>query len=159
MQPLLKAGLSQDASDALRRAGLTAADIGQTIGDADPSAGTHEAEATLDHGRHYSAATDIHITGKTDAQVKFLLVSLSLQGFVCFYRDPGRDHWPTKDARHVHVIYCGVPMKRSLRDQVHSWLAGKNGLKRNAPYLFWQPSAKAQQICRAFFLEHNPANS
>ncbi|BDI33375.1 hypothetical protein CCAX7_54260 [Capsulimonas corticalis] len=159
MQPLLKAGLSQGASDAFRRAGVTGAMIGQTIGLAKASAGEHKPETTLDNGHQYSAATDLHIQDLNDQRVKYLLTALSLEGFACYYRDPGRDHWPTKDARHIHAVYCGVPMKESLRNQAHSWLAGKNGLLSNAPYLFWQPSAKAQAIVRTLFLAHNPADN
>lgn len=153
---LLKDGLCPDASDALRAAGLTADRIGQTVGGASASGGTHLSDGKI-NGKDYTAAVDIRIGGVSEADVKILLGKLADHGFAAFYRNPGHDHWPATELRHVHAIYAGVHMKKALRNQVHAWCNGRNGLKSNAPYLFWQPTQAQENVVRTLFLAHNPA--
>ena len=152
---LLKYGLCQGASDALAHLGLGPR-VGQTIGFAVASAGTHAPDGQWD-GHPYCAATDLHVADLGHDDIRSLLSQLAGMGFAAFFRRPGFDHWPAYDALHVHAVYAGVPMKPSLQDQVHQWLHGLNGLASRAPYEFWQPSPAQCQIVRALFLAHNPA--
>ncbi|MBV9850091.1 MAG: hypothetical protein JO250_10500 [Armatimonadetes bacterium] len=150
---LLKYGLCPDASEALARLCLGAR-IGQTVGFAAASAGTHAPDGALD-GHPYCAATDLHVADLGHAEVRELLSRLADMGFAAFYRRPGFDHWPAYDALHVHAVFAGVKMKPMLQDQIHQWLHGLNGLASRARYEFWQPSAAQCQVVRALFLAHN----
>jgi len=159
-QPLLKAGLHPSASDALRKAGVTADRVGQTTGHARASAGTHEPDGTV-NGHEYSAATDIRIGGMSEAEVKALADKLSAQGFACFPRYPGRDHWGASEVKHMHIVYGGCAMKQVLRRQVHDFCHSPqmlNGLASHAPYTFWHPQEASVQVVRTLFLAHNPTN-
>jgi hypothetical protein len=44
----------------------------------------------------------------------------------------------------IHAIYVGAAMKRSVRDQVRDWYAGKNGLVSHTEYKFhtWSQCAR-----------------
>ena len=79
-QPLLKAGLHPDASDALRRLGITADRISQTIGNAPASAGTHGVDGVA-NGHPFSAATDLRTGGMTEAAIRQELDGLGRAGF------------------------------------------------------------------------------
>ena len=48
-------------------------------------------------------------------------------------------------------------MKLSLRNQVHDYLHGKNGLAHHGPYTFFQPTQAAKNTIRSLFLAHNQA--
>ena len=151
---LLKYGLCADASDALAHLCLGHR-LGQTIGYAVASAGTHAPDGLAD-GQPYCAATDLHVSDLGFDEVRTLLGRLAGAGFAAFFRRPGFDHWPTYDALHVHAIYAGVKMKPALQRQVHGWLHGLNGLASQARYEFWQSTPAQCQIVRALFLAHNP---
>lgn len=151
---LLTYGLAPDASDHLRCAGLDAGDISQTIGNAAASAGTHAQDGTID-GKAYCAATDLRVASLTDGEVRQLLDALATQGFAAFFRDPGNDGWPSTEARHVHAIYVGVPMKAALRAQVQDWLAGRNGLASHGAYTFYQASPAKKLAIQELFAKHN----
>lgn len=148
-------GLHPIASDRLRCAGITAARITQTIGNATASAGTHAQDGVYD-GHAYSAATDLSVLGLTDAQVKVLVAKLDALGFAAFYRKPGYDGWPASEARHVHVVFAGAKMKSSLRSQIWDFLAGKNGLASHTTYTFYQPPADVKAYIKAIFSKANP---
>ncbi len=151
---LLTYGLAPDASDHLRCSGLDAGDISQTIGDAAASAGTHAQDGTIG-GKAYCAATDLRVGGLTNAEVRQLLDVLASQGFAAFFRDPGKDGWPASEARHVHAIYAGVPMKAALRAQVQDWLAGKNGLASHGSYAFYQASPAKKLAIQELFAKND----
>ena len=155
---ILKWGLHPDASDALRSIGITAAGISQTIGNAAASAGTH-AQDGVAQNHPYSAATDLRVRGWSSARLKALLDALGHVGFAAWYRNPGSDHWPAGQVVHIHAVYAGAPMKHILRDQVHDFLHGRNGLASHAAYAFHQPDAQSQDKVRALFLAHNPVNN
>lgn len=152
----LKWGLHPDASNALRKLGIKATGISQTIGNAPASAGTHLQDGTA-KGYAYSAATDLRTLGMTAAQVKTLLQNLAEVGFVAWYRKPGSDGWPSNGAYHIHAIWVSAPMKLSLRNQVHSFMAGKNGLKSNATYTFYTWSQCWRDALWKAFIKVNPA--
>lgn len=152
---LLKWGLHPIASDRLRCAGITAARITQTIGSAAASAGTHAQDGTVD-GKPYCAATDLSVSGLTDAQVKTLIAKLDTLGFAAFYRKPGYDGWPSSEARHIHAVFAGAKMKSSLQAQIWDFLAGKNGLASHTAYTFYQPPADIKAFIKAIFLAANP---
>jgi hypothetical protein len=154
-QPLLKAGLHPDASDALRAIGITADGISQTLGSAPASAGTHAADGEID-GVAFSAAVDLRTGGLTTAQIHARLEQLGLAGFAAWYRSPGSDGW--SGAAHIHAIWVNVPIKRSLRDQVHDYCNWRNGLVSHSIYTFHRFSQAAIDVVRARFLANNPTN-
>ena len=155
---LLKHGLCPAASDALRRIGITADRITQTIGHAAASAGVHEQDGEID-GHPYCAAVDLSAHGLTVPQVVQLLDRLGEQGFAAWYRQPGHDHWPASDALHVHAVYAGVKMKAALRSQIHDFCHGKNGLASHTVYHFHPPTAASIAAVRSHFLASgNPVN-
>ncbi|MGZ3420990.1 MAG: hypothetical protein ACXVEF_41415 [Polyangiales bacterium] len=147
---ILKWGLHPIASDRLRCAGITAGRITQTIGSAAASAGTHAQDGTYE-GHAYSAATDLSVSGLSDAQVKTLIAKLDALGFAAFYRNPGHDGWPSSEVRHVHAVFAGAYMKSSLRAQIADFLAGKNGLASHTAYTFYQPSAAVKAYVKKIF--------
>lgn len=149
-------GMHPLAFEAYLKAQLHPSRIGQTIGHAAASAGTHAQDGDYE-GVPYCGATDLHIADLGGDQVKTLLSALADAGFAAYYRRPGFDHWPSGDARHVHAIYGGCRMKGLLQTQIHDWVHGRNGLMSHAAYEFWQPSEAQGQIVRALFLAHNPA--
>jgi len=151
---LLHWGLHPDASDRLRCAGVPAERITQTIGNAAASAGTHAADGTA-NGLAYSAATDISTRGLSTADIHALLDRLANQGFAAWYRWPGHDGWPSSEAPHIHAIYVGCRMKASLRSQVTSWLAGRNGLVSNTVYGFHSWTAAQRALVRAVYDRFN----
>lgn len=160
-------GMHPDAFEAFLRA-CKAANcdpprvILQTIGDAPASAGTHalDGQAHLGDGvfANYSAATDLRSRGfGTDAN-NWLWLKLIEAGFVGWWRHTGA----FARSPHFHIVWPGCKMKRSLRNQVHSFLARRSGLVGDAPEPFLQSQdhlseASAQRI-RALFLAHNPAD-
>ncbi len=144
--PLLRSGLHQRASDALRAAGVPSWRITQTIGNAAASAGTHARDGYF-NGTAYSAATDLSTSGMSTTQVANLLERLAKLGFACWYRQTGRDGW--NGVTHMHIVYANSAMKSSLRSQVRSWLAGRNGLVSNTIYQFHHFSATAKAAVTA----------
>jgi len=144
---LLRSGLHPRASDALRAAGVSASRITQTIGSAAASAGTHASDGTV-NGRAYSAATDISVSGLSDAQIRNLLSRLAKVGFAAWFRQPGHDGWPSSEARHIHAVYANAKMKASLRSQMRSWLVGRNGLVSNTLYGFYHWTSSEKSIVR-----------
>lgn len=143
---LLHYGLHPRASDALRAAGVAEWRITQTIGNAAASAGTHARDGYV-NGKPYSAATDISTSGLSTAQIHNLLERMAKLGFALWYRQNGRDGW--YGANHIHAIYANCAMKSSLRSQVRSWLAGRNGLVSNTLYGFHHFSAAAKATVKA----------
>lgn len=152
-QPLLKWGLHPDASDALRRVGISSDRIMQTIGGAPDSKGTHLQDGTV-AGQPYSAATDISVRNWSQRKIRSVLEELGKEGFAAWYRQPGSDHWPSTSAPHIHAVYVGCKMKPILRRQVNAWLEGRNGLRSNAPYRFYKWSGPAKSKVRSLFRAH-----
>ena len=149
-KPVLKFGLHPRASDAFRSIGITASRIMQTIGNAGPSAGTHLQDGTF-HGHPYSAATDLSVSGLSNAQIRHLLERLAKVGFAAWYRQPGHDGWPASEVRHIHAVYANAKMKTSLQSQIRSWLVGRNGLVSNTLYGFYHWTAAAKAVVRHKF--------
>ena len=156
--PYLRYGLHPDASNALVSIGITSARILQTIGSAAAFAGIHAQDGTAS-GKPYSAATDLSVSGLSSTQIATLLDDLARVGYAGWYRRPGFDGWPASEIAHIHVIWVGAPMKRSLRDQIHDWVVGKNGLASHGPYAFHAfPKCRRDAILARFVL-HNPATN
>jgi hypothetical protein len=137
-----------------RCVGIAATDISQTIGNAPASAGTHAQDGTI-NGVDYCAATDLRTQGLTDADVYQLLDELASQGYAAFFRDPGKDGWPSTEARHIHAIYVGVPMKSALQAQVHDWIDGLNGLASHTAYSFYQADSAKKLLVEQLFAQFN----
>jgi len=153
---LLRSGLHPRASDGLRAAGVAAWRITQTIGSDPTSAGTHFRDGYV-AGKPYSAATDLSTSGMSTTQVANLLERLAKLGFVCWYRQTGRDGW--NGVTHMHIVYANAAMKASLRSQVRSWLAGRNGLVSNTTYQFHKFSAAAKAAVNAKWAMSNHGTS
>lgn len=145
---VLKWGLHPRASDGLRAAGVSSSRIMQTIGNAAASAGTHARDGYV-NGQPYSAATDISVYGLSQTQIANLLEKLGKVGFAAWYRHTGYDGW--YGVNHIHAVYANCLMKSSLRSQVRSWLAGRNGLVSNTTYHFHTFSAAARATVKAKF--------
>lgn len=156
---VLKWGMSQAASDAYKASGHDPARLGQTIGNAVLSAGTHEQDGTDQFGNPYSAAVDIsvmHPTKLTDDEIRSFSRDLSAHLFACFPRLPWHPEDGWLEIAHMHCIYVNEPMKLPLRNQVHSLLRGHNGLKGDGVYHFIQQTPEILQKLREAFLAHNP---
>jgi len=149
---LLKWGLHPRASDALRSVGVASWRIMQTIGNAAASAGTHAQDGTV-NGHPYCAATDISVSGLSNAQIRNLLEKLGRVGFAAWFRWPGHDGWPSYEVRHIHAVYANAKMKSSLRSQVRSWLVHRNGLVSNTIYQFYTWSTTAKDVVRHKFAQ------
>jgi hypothetical protein len=149
---VLKFGLHPRASDALRSIGITASRIMQTIGNAPASAGTHAQDGVV-NGHPYCAATDISVSGLSNAQIQNLLARLAKVGFAAWFRWPGHDGWPASEVRHIHAVYANAKMKASLRSQVRSWLVGRNGLVSNTLYSFFHWTAAEKAVVRGKFTQ------
>jgi hypothetical protein len=149
---ILKFGLHPRASDALRSIGVSASRIMQTIGNAPASAGTHAQDGVV-NGHPYSAATDISVSGLSNAQIRNLLARLAKVGFAAWFRWPGHDGWPASEVRHIHAVYANCKMKTSLRSQIRSWLVGRNGLVSNTLYSFFHWTAAEKAVVRHKFTQ------
>jgi len=166
--PPIKWGLSQAASDAYKAAGHDVWRIGQTIGNAVLSAGTHEQDGIDSDGNPYSAAVALSVRlvqGSSeylpDATIAQICDDLFAHGFWPFPRLPWHPDDGWKEIAHIHCIYLGEPMKEPLQKQVHEAFAGHNGLAGDGVYHFWQPKSETQEekdqieANRALFLKFN----
>lgn len=108
------------AHAAMVAAGVSDSALMQTFGDAPASVGTHCPE----HGVSYSDATDFYPGSNPCARVH----ALRMNGFAAFHRTR-----PTFSDDHIHAVYAGAPvMKSSLKSQLQSFYAKRNGLVSNA---------------------------
>ena len=151
---LLKAGLHPGASAALEKIGFPVERIGQVIGHAAASKGTHEADGTCE-GHAYTCAMDLRVGGWDRAEIRGWLDKLGSVGIAAWYRCPGEDGW--SGAAHLHAVWAGAPMKAGLQRQVHDYCHGRNGLASHAPYRFHARRPADVETVRALFLAHNPA--
>ena len=151
-------GLHPLAFAALVAAGLSVTRISQTIGSAPASAGTHVKDGEY-LGHDYCAASDFRCRDLSTPEVRDLCDRLAGAGFLPFFRNPGVNGWPADQARHIHAIFPGCPMKEMLRSQVHDYLADRNGLVSHADYSFRPPTVAECDIARAAFLSHNPMDN
>lgn len=106
------------AHAAMLAAGVSDSALIQTFGDAPLSVGTHCPEP----GVSYSDATDFDPGGSACSRVH----ALRMHGFAAFYRTPPSFGY------HIHAVYAGAPvMKSSLKSQLQSFYAKRNGLVSN----------------------------
>ncbi len=150
-------GLHPAASDALVYLGITPDRVTQTIGSAAASAGTHAQDGSAE-GVPYSAATDLRVLGLSDADIRQYIIDLAAAGYAGWYREPGADGVPSDWSPHIHTVWVGAPMKGSLRNQVRSWMDGRNGLVSNTAYGFHQWPQCVRDALWERYLEHNPAD-
>lgn len=107
------------AETAFEAIGIPHSEYLQTFGDAKASVGTHCPEP----GTHYSAATDLTTSSHPCERVH----ALRMHGFAAWYR------FPPSFSPHIHAVYAGTPvLKSSLKNQIQSFLEGRNGLVSNA---------------------------
>jgi hypothetical protein len=100
-------------------------------------------------GSEFTGAADISVRCLSEEQIKELLTKLAKSGFAAWYRKPGADGWT--DVAHVHAVWVRDPLKPVLKGQVKSWLEGRNGLRSNMTYKFWQPSNELRASVRSTF--------
>lgn len=150
-------GLHPDASDALQYLGVSEGSITQTIGDAAASAGTHASDGTAE-GHDYTCAIDLSVSGLSEDEIHQYIDDLAAVGYAGWYRQPGADGVPSSWAPHIHAVWAGAPMKASLRDQVRSWIDGRNGLVSDTPYAFHQWPQCLRDAIWERYLQHNPAD-
>lgn len=142
------------------QAGISPARVVQTLGHAAASAGTHGKDGTFinENGKPeaYSAALDLSVKHPrlTVEQRERLQKKLWSNGFGFWYRQA--PEFPNNE--HLHGIYFGVKMKRSLRNQAHAFLAHTSGLVSDKADKFVRDNLTAtqEQHLRKMFLENNP---
>jgi hypothetical protein len=138
--------------------GLPVSRIGQTIGHAAASAGTH-VKTGVYKGADYSPCFDLRIHDLTDDECRAILVKLADHGIAAFYRKPGHDHWPSTEIRHIHAIWPDCQMTPIVERQVHDWLCTPvlNGLASHAPYVFFQNTHGQRLLVRILFARQHKA--
>jgi hypothetical protein len=169
-------GMTSQMQDAYRRACIRAfgADkngaplfvprLVQGYGDAPDSKGTHDYERDKDNkalmiaGKPYCCALDISIKGWTghfkqsqQAAIKWFLYCLAEEGFVGWYRYR-RSFFKNQ---HMHIVYVGHKMKRSLINQVKEFFVGGDGLVGDEKEPFWTPPASAIAGLKLLFQRNN----
>lgn len=144
-------GLHPDAKAALEKAGADHRITRSLDCDATP-ANYHGPDTSLG-GEQVSSAVDISVRCLDAAAIKQLLGHLAILGFAAWYREDGKDGW--KGSNHIHAVWAAGPLKRQLRGQVTSWLAGRTGLIGNATYSFWQASNEQQQAVYSAYEKSN----
>lgn len=129
-------GLVPQALEALRTIGADHR-ITQTINPGTAPANYHGRDQSIG-GNDVTVAVDTSVRCLDAESIRRLLSALALTGFAAWYREDGEDGW--KGNAHIHAVWAAEPLKRQLRAQVASWLAGRTGLVGDAKYQFWQPS-------------------
>lgn len=138
------------------KSGVSCTRVGQVIGSAKASKGTH-AQTGVYQGAPFGACFDMHVTDMTHAQVIHNIVQpLAALGFVPYMRVPGEDHWPASEAYHVHVVYPGCAMVTSVAHQVEDWLGAplKNGLASHVPYHAYANTHDERLAAKTLFANH-----
>ncbi|GAC1397915.1 MAG: hypothetical protein NVSMB52_11510 [Chloroflexota bacterium] len=139
--------------------------IVQTIGGAVASHGTHLEDGVwtdpaTGHHYPYSAAFDVSIyhlhDGTPDAlsesQIHALLNACASNGIFGWWRRTGS----FAQHQHIHLVYAGMTMKQSLRNQCHDYLHNRDGLVDGRPDGFFVPDVAQDNVIRALFMAHNP---
>lgn len=130
-------GLHPKALEALAQIDISHR-ITQTINLSNAGANYHGPDQRID-GKEVTSAVDISVRCLGTAEIKRLISTLASKGFAAWYRQDGQDDW--KGPAHIHAVWAEEPLKRQLRSQIASWLAGRNGLVGDANYQFWQPTS------------------
>jgi len=151
-----KAGINPEKGT--RPNGKPGSRIMQILGDAEASAGTHASDGTYRNSKgqeiQYCAAIDVRSTDLSIPECDRLQLAFIECGFAAYRRYYGK----FANNQHFHIIYQDVPMKRSLRNQSHSFYRRRNGLVGDAPEPFLQKLPdSAFNRCRTYFLNNNPA--
>ncbi len=108
--------------------------IGQTLGNDPRSVGYHHRDGFIvENGQRYEycAAIDLGALDLSEARRNLFLEKLAGQGFAAFWRFEGK--W--QGDKHIHAIYCLIPMKPQLRAQVLEWLEERR--RDDKPRLRW----------------------
>lgn len=155
--PIRPYGMHPLAFGLYLKTGIPVRRIGQTIGNAPASAGTH-CKVGEYQGHDYGACFDLHVSDLShNTVIEDIVTPLALVGFAAFMRVPGSDHWPIGDAYHVHCIYPGANMTEQVSHQVQDWLNESetlNGLAFHVRYGAYQASHEERLSCRVLFKTH-----
>jgi hypothetical protein len=151
LNPSKPAGLHPDAYSALQKHSI-AHRITQGINHSPDRGNVHDTDVTI-KGVAYTGAADISVRCLAPPQIQTMLARLAGAGFAAWYRKDGEDGW--RGPPHIHAVWAGSRLKPVLRQQVQSWLAGRNGLGSNQPYKFWQPSTDLKDQVRALYRSFN----
>ena len=135
--------------------GLSHRRIGQTIGHAAASAGTHVKTGEYE-GHDYSPCFDLRVHDLTHAEaIKQIVRPMSALGFAAYMRVPGSDHWPSSEIFHVHCIFPGCHVTEQVNHQLEDWLSEPllNGLASHVPYRAYETThderLEAQKLYRS----------
>jgi hypothetical protein len=99
-------------------------------------------------GTDYTGAMDLSVHGLSRSQIATWLEELCRVGIAGWFRD-----WP--DNQHIHAVYCGVPLKGSLKRQVRDFNEGLNGLSGHKEEEFWVASPELRAICWKLYEKAN----
>ena len=138
------------------KSGISVGRIGQTIGNARASAGTH-CKTGVYEGADYGACFDLRVHDLPLRQViQNVAVPLMALGFAVYMRVPGCNGWPLSDVYHVHCIYPACNMTAEVAHQVVDWLAApsRNGLASHETYTAYQPTTANRAACKALYADH-----
>jgi hypothetical protein len=136
LNPARPRGVHPGAYSALE-AQAVAHRITQGINESSDRGNVHYADGMI-NGSPYTGAVDISVRCLTPGQIKVLLDRLADAGFAAWYRKDGQDDWTGPP--HIHAVWAGCRLKSILQGQVESWLDGRNGLRSDRRYEFWQAS-------------------
>lgn len=159
--PIRKYGIHPLAWPLFLKAGIASSRIGQTIGGAPASAGTHLKDGEY-QGHDYTVCTDLHISDLSHAEAFALADKLAAVGLCPFVRIPGVNGWTPADrggVYHLHAVFAGATMKAICLRQVRDYLAQPamlNGLKSHESYAGWTPPHDGKVIARRLFLALYP---
>jgi hypothetical protein len=151
LNPSRPEGLHPDAYLALQR-GSAAHRITQGINHSVEPGNVHDTDGTI-NGNAYTGAVDISVRCLTAPQIQAFLGRLAEFGFAAWYRKDGRDGW--SGPPHIHAVWAGCRLKPVLKQQVESWISGRNGLGSNQLYQFWQPSAEMKERVQSLYRKYN----
>ena len=151
LNPPRPEGLHPDAYSALRSQ-VIAHRITQGINHSSDQGNVHNTDGII-NGSAYTGAVDISVRCLTGGQIKTLLGHLANLGFAAWRRQEGKDGWTGPP--HIHAVWAGCRLKPVLRQQVESWLNGRNGLGSDQPYQFWQPSSEMKDTLRTLYRRFN----
>jgi hypothetical protein len=159
---LRKRGIHIEAFEALVQACYTCKispdRIGQTLGHAKASVGTHAKDGlfTNETGRKeaYSAAVDLSIRDIDESQENELLLRLRDNGFAAWRRSSGS----FASTPHIHAVFCGVKMKKILQEQVEDFFHNRDGLAGHRRDWFWFQHRNREKTHR-LYLMFNADNS
>jgi len=111
--------------------------LGQTVGTATKSAGTHAPDGKFKnergHWENYTAALDVHIDDIDTEEERRLMLAMRARLWAVWLRDTGS----FASCPHLHAIYIPLKKKEALDTQVEDFLEYRSGLVGHRRDWFW----------------------